>query len=137
MQTSGGRRMTDKEYWQAIYEAAKARDRDNADIFTENPYKRASDADKLKADIDRLNTIVERLDELLGKGINDYIMGIDGVEGLKDMWERSAVRAFAEKVKDEFIKSANIQDSITAKKLFRDICPVKVDKVLKKFIKEK
>lgn len=26
-------------------------------------------------------------------------MGIDGVEGLKDMWERSAVRAFAEKVK--------------------------------------
>ena len=92
--------MTDKEYWQAIYEAAKARDRDNADIFTENPYKRASDADKLKADIDRLNTIVERLDELLGKGINDYIMGIDGVEGIKDMWERSAVREFAEKVKE-------------------------------------
>ena len=91
--------MTDKEYWQAIYEAAKARDRDNADIFTENPYKRASEADKLKADIDRLNTIVERLDELLGKGINDYIMGIDGVEGIKDMWERSAVREFAEKVK--------------------------------------
>ena len=91
--------MTDKEYWQAIYEAAKARDRDNADIFTENPYKRASDADKLKADIDRLNTIVERLDELLGKGINEYIMGIDGVEGIKDMWERSAVREFAEKVK--------------------------------------
>lgn len=46
-----------------------------------------------------LNTIVERLDELLGKGINDYIMGIDGVEGIQDMWERSAVRAFAEKVK--------------------------------------
>lgn len=93
--------MTDKEYWQAKYEAAKARDRDNADIFTENPYKRASDADKLKADIDRLNTIVERLDELLWKGINDYIMGIDGVEGLKDMWERSAVREFAGKVKEE------------------------------------
>ena len=54
--------MTDKEYWQAIYEAAKARDR-NTDKFTENPYKRASDADKLKADIDRLNTIVERLEE--------------------------------------------------------------------------
>ena len=93
--------MTDKEYWQAIYEAAKARDRDNADIFTENPYKRASEADKLKADIDRLNTIVERLDELLGKGINDYIMGIDGVEGIKDMWERSAVREFAEKIKSK------------------------------------
>ena len=93
--------MTYKEYWQAKYEAAKARDRDNADIFTENPYKRASDADKLKADIDRLNTIVERLDELLGKGINDYIMGIDGVEGIKDMWERSAVREFAEKLKTQ------------------------------------
>ena len=93
--------MTDKEYWQAIYEAAKARDR-NTDKFTENPYKRASDADKLKAEIKHLNTIVERLDELLGKGINDYIMGIDGVEGLKDMWERSAVREFAEKLKTQF-----------------------------------
>ena len=93
--------MTDKEYWQAKYEAAKARDRDNADIFTENPYKRASDADKLKAEIKHLNTIVERLDELLGKGINDYIMGIDGVEGIKDMWERSAVREFAEKIKSK------------------------------------
>lgn len=91
--------MTDKEYWQARYEAAKARDINNADKFTENPYKRVSDADKLKAEIDRLNTIVERLDELLGKGINDYIMGIDGVEGIKDMWERSAVREFAEKIK--------------------------------------
>ena len=53
----------------------------------------------LEAEIKHLNTIVERLDELLGKGINDYIMGIDGVEGLKDMWERSAVMEFAEKVK--------------------------------------
>lgn len=61
--------MTDKEYWQAIYETAKARDRDNADKFTENPYKRASDADKLKADIDRLNTIVERLDDIQEKEI--------------------------------------------------------------------
>lgn len=55
--------------------------------------------DKHNRDIDRLNTIVERLDELLGKGIDEYIKGIDGVEGLKDMWERSAVREFAEKVK--------------------------------------
>ena len=53
----------------------------------------------LEAEIKHLNTIVERLDELLGKGINDYIMGIDGVEGIQDMWERSAVREFAEKVK--------------------------------------
>ena len=53
----------------------------------------------LEEQIKHLNTIVERLDELLGKGINDYIMGIDGVEGLKDMWERSAVREFAEKLK--------------------------------------
>ena len=55
---------------------------------------------KLKAEIKHLNTIVERLDELLGKGINEYIMGIDGVEGIKDMWERSAVMEFAEKVKE-------------------------------------
>ena len=93
--------MTDKEYWQARYEAAKARDINNADKFTENPYKRVSDADDLKAEIKHLNTIVERLDELLGKGIDEYIKGIDGVDGLKDMWERSAVMEFAEKIKEK------------------------------------
>ena len=54
----------------------------------------------LEKQIKHLNTIVERLDELLGKGINEYIMGIDGVEGIQDMWERSAVREFAEKIKE-------------------------------------
>ena len=64
-------------------------------------YRKIKEKDEtLEKQIKHLNTIVERLDELLGKGINDYIMGIDGVEGLKDMWERSAVREFAEKVKE-------------------------------------
>ena len=63
-------------------------------------YRKIREKDEtLEKQIKHLNTIVERLDELLGKGINDYIMGIDGVEGIKDMWERSAVREFAEKVK--------------------------------------
>ena len=63
-------------------------------------YRKIKEKDEtLEKQIKHLNTIIERLDELLGKGINDYIMGIDGVEGLKDMWERSAVREFAEKVK--------------------------------------
>ena len=65
-------------------------------------YRKIKEKDEtLEKQIKHLNTIVERLDELLGKGINDYIMGIDGVEGIKDMWERSAVREFAEKVKEE------------------------------------
>lgn len=121
--------MTDKEYWQARYEAAKARDRDNADKFTENPYKRVSDADKLKADIDRLNTIVERLDELLGKGINDYIMGIDGVEGLKDMWERSAVMEFAEKLK----KYSYTDNCFTDGKWHRYVLVSDIDELLKEY----
>ena len=121
--------MTDKEYWQAIYEAAKARDRDNADIFTENPYKRASEADKLKADIDRLNTIVERLDELLGKGINDYIMGIDGVEGIKDMWERSAVMAFAGKVKEKLF-------SVFGKTICSDLDTEDITDIIGELLKE-
>ena len=63
-------------------------------------YRKIKEKDEtLEKQIKHLNTIVERLDELLGKGINDYIMGIDGVEGIKDMWERSAVMEFAEKVK--------------------------------------
>lgn len=101
--------MTDKEYWNARYEAAKARDINNADKFTENPYKRVSDADSLKSEIKHLNTIVERLDELLAKGIDEYIKGTDGVEGLKDMWERSAVREFAEKVKERAVGLAAIE----------------------------
>lgn len=43
--------------------------------------------------------IYKIVEKLFGKGINDYIMGIDGVEGLKDMWERSAVRGFTDKAK--------------------------------------
>ena len=56
--------------------------------------------DRMESDVEILHDIVENLDELLGKGINEYIMGIDGVEGIKDMWERSAVMAFAGKVKE-------------------------------------
>lgn len=63
-------------------------------------YRKIREKDEtLEKQIKYLNTIVERLDELLGKGIDEYIKGIDGVEGLKDMWERSAVREFAEKIK--------------------------------------
>lgn len=67
---------------------------------------------KLKAEIKHLNTIVERLDELLGKGINDYIMGIDGVEGIKDMWERSAVRDFAEKLRKRLTEDRVSNDNV-------------------------
>ena len=73
---------------------------DIADGLYNAGYRKIKEKDEtLEKQIKHLNTIVERLDELLGKGINNYIMGIDGVEGLKDMWERSAVREFAEKVK--------------------------------------
>lgn len=66
----------------------------------------------LEKQIKHLNTIVERLDELLGKGINDYIMGIDGVEGLKDMWERSAVRDFAEKLRKRLTENRVSNDNV-------------------------
>ena len=73
---------------------------DIADGLYNAGYRKIREKDEtLEKQIKYLNTIVERLDELLGKGINKYIMGIDGVEGIKDMWERSAVREFAEKVK--------------------------------------
>ena len=76
---------------------------DIADGLYNAGYRKIKEKDEtLEKQIKHLNTIVERLDELLGKGINDYIMGIDGVEGLKDMWERSAVREFAEKIKEKY-----------------------------------
>ena len=59
-------------------------------------------------------------------------------QGIKNTYKvviPEKLKQFAERLKEEFIKSANIQDSITAKKLFRDICPVKVEKVLKKTLK--
>ena len=75
---------------------------DIADGLYNAGYRKIKEKDEtLEKQIKHLNTIVERLDELLGKGINDYIMGIDGVEGIKDMWERSAVREFAEKLKTQ------------------------------------
>ena len=73
---------------------------DIADGLYNAGYRKIKEKDEtLEKQIKHLNTIVERLDELLGKGINNYIMGIDGVEGIQDMWERSAVREFAEKIK--------------------------------------
>lgn len=73
---------------------------DIADGLYNAGYRKIREKDEtLEKQIKHLNTIVENLDELLGKGINEYIMDIDGVEGLKDMWERSAVREFAEKIK--------------------------------------
>ena len=84
---------------------------------------------KLKAEIKHLNTIVERLDELLGKGINDYIMGIDGVEGLKDMWERSAVMAFAEKLK----KCSYTDNCFTDGKWHRYVLVSDIDELLKEY----
>lgn len=119
--------MTDKEYWQAIYEAAKARDINNADKFTENPYKRVSDADSLKAEIKHLNTIVERLDELLAKGIDEYIMGIDGVEGLKDMWERAAVMEFAEKLRKRLTEGKVPNDNVVINANYE------IDEILKEY----
>lgn len=58
--------------------------------------------DRMESDVEILHDIVENLDELLGKGIDEYIKGIDGVEGIKDMWERSAVMAFAGKIKEKY-----------------------------------
>ena len=84
---------------------------------------------KLKAEIKHLNTIVERLDELLGKGINDYIMGIDGVEGIKYMWERSAVREFAEKLK----KCSYTDNCFTDGKWHRYVLVSDIDELLKEY----
>lgn len=74
-------------------------------------YRKIKD-ETLEEQIKHLNTIVERLDELLGKGINDYIMGIDGVEGIKDMWERSAVMEFAEKLRKRLTEDRVSNDNV-------------------------
>ena len=85
--------------------------------------------DALEEQIKHLNTIVERLDELLGKCINDYIMGIDGVEGLKDMWERSAVMAFAEKLK----KYSYTDNCFTDGKWHRYVLVSDIDELIKEY----
>lgn len=91
--------------------------------------KRRDEVDRMQAEIKRLNTIVERLDELLGKGINDYIMGIDGVEGLKDMWERSAVRAFAEKLRKRLTEDRVSNDNVVINANYE------IDELLKEYEK--
>ena len=83
--------------------------------------------DRMGSDVEILHDIVENLDELIGKGINDYIMGIDGVEGIKDMWERSAVRDFAEKLWNK-IKDNGIDYKIGLRALGEEI-----DELLKEY----
>ena len=86
-----------------LYGECKNQKQCEAEALYDAGYRKIKEKDEtLEKQIKHLNTIVENLDELLGKGINDYIMGIDGVEGIKDMWERSAVREFAEKIKEKY-----------------------------------
>ncbi len=88
--------------------------------------------DRMESDVEILNDIVENLDELLGKGIDEYIKGIDGVEGAKDIWERSAVRAFAEKVKaksEMFLVAKG--DGVYGEKPYVSI--EKIDELLKEY----
>lgn len=68
--------------------------------------------DRMESDVEILHDIVENLDELLGKGIDEYIKGIDGVDGLKDMWERSAVREFAEKLRKRLTEDRVSNDNV-------------------------
>ena len=68
--------------------------------------------DRMESDVEILHDIVENLDELLGKGIDEYIKGIDGVEGLKDMWERSAVMEFAEKLRKRLTENRVSNDNV-------------------------
>ena len=93
-------------------------------------YRKIKEKDEtLEKQIKHLNTIVERLDELLGKGINEYIMGIDGVEGLKDMWERSAVREFAEKLRKRLTENRLSNDNVVINANYE------IDELLKEYEK--
>lgn len=86
---------------------------DFAEMLYNAGYRKIRETDDtLEEQIKHLNTIVERLDELLAKGIDDYIMGIDGVEGLKDMWERSAVKEFAEKLRKRLTEDRVSNDNV-------------------------
>ena len=103
---------------------------DIADGLYNAGYRKIKEKDEtLEKQIKHLNTIVERLDELLGKGINDYIMGIDGVEGIKDMWERSAVREFAEKIKSKLF-------AIFGKTMCSDLDTENITDIIDELLKE-
>ena len=98
-----------------------------AEALYEAGYRKIREKDEtLEKQIKHLNTIVERLDELLGQGINEYIKGIDGVEGLKDMWERSAVREFAKKVKTKSYVNDYCREVVEVEK---------IDKLIKELVK--
>ena len=96
-----------------LYGECKNQKQCEAEALYNAGYRKIREKDEtLEKQIKHLNTIVERLDELLGKGINDYIMGIDGVEGIKDMWERSAVREFAEKLRKRLTEDRVSNDNV-------------------------
>ena len=103
---------------------------DIADGLYNVGYRKIKEKDEtLEEQIKHLNTIVERLDELLGKGINEYIMGIAGVQGIQDMWERSAVREFAEKLK----KYSYTDNCFTDGKWHRYVLVSDIDELLKEY----
>lgn len=85
--------------------------------------------DRMESDVEILHDIVENIDELLGKGIDEYIKGIDGVEGIKDMWERSSVREFAEKLKEKLF-------SVFGKTICSDLDTEDITDIIDELLKE-
>lgn len=51
-------------------------------------------------------------------------------------YQVAAIKDFAEQLKEDFIKPADNQESQTTAKLLREVCPAKVNKILKKAEKE-
>lgn len=101
-----------------------------AEVLYKAGYRKIRETDDtFEEQIKHLNTIVERLDELIWKGIDEYIKGIDGVEGLKDMWERSAVREFAEKLK----KCSYTDNCFTDGKWHRYVLVSDIDELLREY----
>lgn len=94
-----------------LYGECKNQKQCEAEALYNEGYRKIKD-ETLEEQINHLNTIVERLDELLGKGIDEYIKGIDGVEGIQDMWERSAVREFAEKLRKRLTEDRVSNDNV-------------------------
>lgn len=51
-------------------------------------------------------------------------------------YKRQAVKAFAEMLIEDFIKSADNQELSTVKGVLKNVCPAKVNKIKKRFEKE-
>lgn len=115
-------------------------------VTADNTYYAFAKGDIVELDCNDVDHIAEEIADCVGEFASDrqsaYSAGYEKGCRSKMAYDyvacakKYAVEDFAEMLIDDFIKSADNQELSTIKGVLRNVCPAKVNKIKKRFLKE-